>query len=57
MFDKYEVSSLLGYDDTQCNKAKLALKAINRFPVSESNDLLKASENINPATKRLDNNY
>ncbi len=38
------------------NKAKLALKAINRFPVSESNDLLKVSDNINPATKRIDNN-
>ena len=37
--------------------AKLALKAINRFPVSESNDLLKMSDmNINPAIERLDNN-
>jgi len=38
------------------SKAKLALKAINRFPVSESNDLIKVSEDINPATKRIDNN-
>ena len=39
------------------NNAKLTLKAINRFPVSESNDLLRISENnlINPAIKRLDN--
>ena len=39
------------------NKAKLAIKAINRFPVSESNDLLQVSDDINPATKRIDNNY
>ncbi len=38
------------------NKAKLALKAINRFPVSESNDLLQVADNTNPATKRIDNN-
>ena len=37
-------------------KAKLALKAINRFPVSESNDLIKVFDDINPATKRIDNN-
>ena len=38
--------------------AKLSLKSINRYPVSESNDLLKRSDknDINPATKRLDNN-
>ncbi len=37
--------------------AQKALKAINRFPVSESFDLKKKSEeyNINPATKRNDN--
>ena len=37
--------------------AKLSLKFINRYPVSESNDLLKISDknDINPATKRLDN--
>jgi len=36
--------------------AKLTLKAINRFPVSESNDLLRISDKnqINPAIKRLD---
>ena len=35
--------------------AKLTLKAINRFPISESNELLKISDknNINPATKRI----
>jgi len=37
-------------------KAKLALKDINRFPVCESNDLITVSEDINPATKRNDNN-
>ncbi len=39
------------------NNAKLTLKAINRFPVSESDDLLRISDNnqINPAIKRLDN--
>ena len=38
------------------NNAKLTLKAINRFPVSESNDLLRISDKnqINPAIKRLD---
>ena len=37
--------------------AKETLKAINRFPVAESNELLQNSENynINPATKRIDN--
>ena len=38
-------------------KARLALKAINRFPVCESEDLSKQSEsdlsNLNPATERL----
>ncbi len=35
--------------------AKLTLKALDRFPVSESNDLLKISDNnINPAIKRSD---
>jgi len=36
--------------------ARLALKAINRFPVAESDDLQKAaaaeSEGLNPATER-----
>ena len=38
------------------NNAKLTLKAINRFPVLESNDLLRISDKnqINPAIKRLD---
>ncbi len=37
--------------------ARMALKAINRYPVSESSELFQISENnlINPATKRLDN--
>ena len=48
----------IGVSNKLKSKAKLALKAINRFPVSESNDLIKVSEdiNINPATKRIDNN-
>ena len=39
------------------NNAKLALKMINRFPVAESDELIKISQNndINPATKRIDN--
>ena len=38
-------------------KSKAAsIKSYNRFPVSESNDLIKVSEDINPATKRIDNN-
>ena len=39
--------------------AQKTLKAINRFPVCESVDLKKISEedNINPATKRNDNNF
>jgi len=48
MFRKYLSNKLK-------KKAKLVLKAINRFPVSESNDLIKVSEDINPATKRIDN--
>ena len=37
-------------------KIQLVLKSINRFPVSESHDLVKMNEKdiINPATKRLD---
>ena len=51
-----QIQYCIGTSNKLKNKAKLALKAINRFPVSESNDLLKAAENINPATKRIDNN-
>ena len=38
-------------------KIQKVLKSINRFPVSESYDLLSKNENdeINPATKRVDN--
>ena len=46
----------IGVSNKLKSKAKLALKAINRFPVSESNDLIKISEDINPATKRIDIN-
>ena len=51
-----QIQYCVGTSNKLKNKAKLALKAINRFPVSESSDLLKAVENINPATKRIDNN-
>ena len=38
------------------SKARQALKAINRFPVAEADDLLKAAaaeaEGLNPATER-----
>ncbi len=51
-----QIKHCIGVSNKLKNKAKLALKAINRFPVSESNDLLKVSDNINPATKRIDNN-
>ena len=51
-----QVQYCIGVSNKLKSKAKLALKAINRFPVSESNDLIKVSEDINPATKRIDNN-
>ncbi len=51
-----QIQYCLGVSNKLKNKAKLALKAINRFPVSESNDLLKVSDNTNPATKRIDHN-
>ncbi len=51
-----QIQYCVGVSNKLKNTAKLALKAINRFPVSESNDLLKVSDNINPATKRIDNN-
>ena len=50
-----QVQYCIGVSNKLKSKAKLALKAINRFPVSESNDLIKVSEDINPATKRIDN--
>ncbi len=52
-----QVQYCIGVSNKLKTKAKLALKAINRFPVSESNDLIKVSEDINPATKRIDNNF
>ena len=52
-----QVQYCIGVSNKLKSKAKLALKAINRFPVSESNDLIKVSEDINPATKRIDNNF
>ncbi len=51
-----QVQYCIGVSNKLKSNAKLALKAINRFPVSESNDLIKVSEDINPATKRIDNN-
>ena len=51
-----DVAAGPGILDKLKSKAKLALKAINRFPVSESNDLIKVSEDINPATKIIENN-
>ncbi|MDC3051944.1 DEAD/DEAH box helicase [Acidimicrobiaceae bacterium] len=51
-----QVQYCIGVSNKLKSKAKVALKAINRFPVSESNDLIKVSEDINPATKRIDNN-
>ena len=51
-----QVQYCIGVSNKLKSKAKLALKAINRFPVSESNDLIKVSEDINPATKRINNN-
>ena len=32
--------------------ARQALRAINRFPVAEAEDLLKTGEGLNPATER-----
>ena len=51
-----QIQYCIGVSNKLKNAAKLALKSINRFPVSESSDLLKVSDNINPATKRIDNN-
>ncbi len=51
-----QIQYCIGVSNKLKHAAKLALKSINRFPVSESNDLLIVSDNINPATKRIDNN-
>ncbi len=51
-----QVQYCIGVSNKLKSQAKVALKAINRFPVSESNDLIKFSEDINPATKRIENN-
>ena len=51
-----QVQYCVGVSNKLKTKAKKALKAINRFPVSESSDLLKVADDINPATKRIDNN-
>ena len=50
-----QVQYCIGVSNKLKNKSKLALKAIDRFPVSESNDFMKVSDDINPATKRIDN--
>ncbi len=52
-----QVQYCIGVSNKLKIKAKQALKTINRFPVSESNDLIKVTEDINPATKRIDNNF
>ena len=55
-----DVLSQIKYCISASNKLKknanLTLKAINRFPVSESEELFRKSEsnNINPATERVD---
>ena len=52
-----QIQFCVGLTNKLKNNAKLALKMINRFPVAESQDLANISENnnINPATKRIDN--
>tara|TARA_Y100000816_G_scaffold280815_1_gene254628 strand:+ start:63 stop:755 length:693 start_codon:yes stop_codon:yes gene_type:complete len=51
-----QIQYCVGISNKLKTKAKLALKSINRFPVSESNDLINLVEDSNPATKRIDNN-
>ena len=57
-----DLLSQIQYCEGASNKlkrnAKNTLKVINRFPVSESNELLNASDNnsTNPATKRVESN-
>ena len=52
-----QVQYCIGVSNKLKKNARLALKAINRFPVKELEDLKQASDDpeINPATKRLDN--
>ncbi len=52
-----QIQYCVGVSNKLKNKAKIVLKSINRFPVSESNDLIKVVDDINPATKRIDKNY
>ena len=52
-----QIQYCVGVSNKLKNKAKIVLKSINRFPVSESNDLIKVADDINPATKRIDKNY
>ena len=51
-----QIQYCVGVSNKLKTNAKLALKCINRFPVSELNDLIKITDDINPATKRIDNN-
>ena len=54
-----QIQYCVGVSNKLKKNAKVTLKAINRYPVSEANDLLEISEhgnNINPATKRIQNN-
>ena len=51
-----QIQYCIGVSSKLKTKAKLTLKVINRFPVSESNDLMRIVDDINPATKRIDNN-
>jgi len=52
-----QIQYCVGVSNKLKNNAKLAFKLINRFPVSESQDLTNISQNndINPATKRIEN--
>ena len=50
-----QIQYCIGVSNKLKNKAKQALKAINRFPVSESDNLIEVSDHNNPATKRIDN--
>ena len=52
-----QIQYCTGVSNKLKKNAKLTLKAINRYPVAESNELFQVSENnmINPATKRIDN--
>jgi len=52
-----QIKYCLGASNKLKRNANLTLKAINRFPVSESDELFRKSEasNINPATERTEN--